>query len=73
MTYRLKAINEVIGFVNFALVRMRQQIVGHKQGQEELKQPTARLLSPALDSVSPQPPAELHLRKENYHPPGWAT
>lgn len=26
-------------------------------GQEELKQPTARLLSPALDSVSPQPPA----------------
>lgn len=42
-------------------------------GQEELKQPTARLLFPAPDSVSPQPPAELHLRKENYHPPGWAT
>ena len=31
MTYRLKAVSEVIVFVNFALVRIRQQIVGHKE------------------------------------------
>lgn len=30
MTYTLKVAYEVIGFVNFALARIRKQAVGHK-------------------------------------------